>query len=177
MSQPVKYKVMDDYFLGINITRPRTNARLNGDTCVRSLLDRKQKHEEPLYVDNHGCLDNLESGELTHFTPGYKEFEDGFDITEDMSMGDIDEASNSNAQSSSNPSRNSNHAAKLLYTPLPLDLNVTSKEKDLLILMAAYYGDIDRYFRLRRRTQLRKELNCIVRDIYHNTLFAKWWSL
>ena len=63
----------------------------------------------------------------------------------------------------------------LLYTPLPQDL--PTAQKDLLILMAAYYGDIDRYVRLRRPVMIEEESKCVVRGIYHNSMFAKWWSL
>lgn len=40
--------------------------------------------------------------------------------------------------------------------------------------MTAYYGDIDRYVRLRRPVMIKNEMQCIVRGIYHNTMFAKW---
>jgi len=65
----------------------------------------------------------------------------------------------------------------LLYSPLPVDLPTV--HKDLLILMAAYYGDLDRYLRLRRPTamHMRSGIECVVRGIYHNPMFAKYWSL
>jgi hypothetical protein len=63
----------------------------------------------------------------------------------------------------------------LLYMPLPADLPTLNK--DVLILMAAYYGDVDRYSRLRRPHPVVSELDCVVRGIYHNTMFDKWWSL
>jgi hypothetical protein len=62
-----------------------------------------------------------------------------------------------------------------LYNPLPKHL--PNMNKDLLIVMAAYNGDIDRYARLRRPFNVRGEHNCILRGIYHSTIFAKWWSL
>lgn len=46
----------------------------------------------------------------------------------------------------------------LLYNPLPKDL--PTLHKDLLILTAAFCGDIDRYVRLRRPTVIRTEMNC-----------------
>lgn len=64
----------------------------------------------------------------------------------------------------------------LLYSPLPLDLPPVAN-KDVLIHMAAYEGNVDRYARLRRPTPIKDEVPCIVRGIYHNTTFAKWWSL
>jgi hypothetical protein len=60
---------------------------------------------------------------------------------------------------------------------MPLPPHLPNTRKDLLILMAAYYGDINAYSRLRRPTLLPYEDNFIVRGIYHNTMFAKWWSL
>lgn len=63
----------------------------------------------------------------------------------------------------------------LLYSPLPVDLPTVNK--DILILMAAYYGDIDRYVRLQRPVLIPGETACIIRGIFFNTLFAKWWSL
>lgn len=65
-------------------------------------------------------------------------------------------------------------ALELLASPLPFDLPAV--DKDLLILMAAYYGDIDRYVRLRRPEPLQDETDCCIRGIYHNTMFAIWWS-
>lgn len=43
--------------------------------------------------------------------------------------------------------------------------------------MAAYYGDIDRYSRLRRSVEIETEMNCMIRGIYHNTAFTKWCCL
>jgi hypothetical protein len=64
----------------------------------------------------------------------------------------------------------------LLYSPLPLDLPAFEKDKDTLILMAAYDGNIDRYSRLRRPYRVEGETACIVRGIYHHSSFAKWWE-
>jgi hypothetical protein len=63
----------------------------------------------------------------------------------------------------------------LLYSPLPLDL--PKIDKDPLILMAAYEGNVDRYARLRRPKMIPEEAESVIRGIYHNTTFAKWWSL
>jgi hypothetical protein len=61
----------------------------------------------------------------------------------------------------------------LLSSPLPLDLPAINE--DLLILMATYYDDINRYARLRRSEYIHHEINCCVRSIYHNTMSAVWW--
>ncbi|KAG9258055.1 uncharacterized protein F5Z01DRAFT_692989 [Emericellopsis atlantica] len=62
----------------------------------------------------------------------------------------------------------------LLTSLLPVYL--PAKDKDQLILTAAYYGDIDRYTRLWRPKPARAELCCVIRGIYHHPLFALWWS-
>jgi hypothetical protein len=62
----------------------------------------------------------------------------------------------------------------LLSSPLPVDLPAINK--DLLILMAAYYGDIDRFARLRRSENIHHEINCCVRGIDHTITFAVRWS-
>ena len=64
---------------------------------------------------------------------------------------------------------------RLLFTPLPRDLPTV--DEDLLILIAAYSGEIDGYSRLRRPVPVPGELQCVIRGIYHNTFFAKWWSI
>ncbi|KAI1174726.1 hypothetical protein F4777DRAFT_599215 [Nemania sp. FL0916] len=66
--------------------------------------------------------------------------------------------------------------ARLLYTPLPQDLPTVKKR--LLIQMAAFEGNVDRYSRLTTRARAieRSELVCIVRGIYHHTMFARWWA-
>ncbi|KAK0708416.1 hypothetical protein B0H67DRAFT_340411 [Lasiosphaeris hirsuta] len=63
----------------------------------------------------------------------------------------------------------------LLSESLPADL--PTADKDVLILIAAFNGDIDRYARLRRPWLIDKsiKINLCVRDIYHNTFFAQWW--
>lgn len=56
----------------------------------------------------------------------------------------------------------------------PADLPLINK--DDLIYVAAYTGDIDRYARLRRPKMLSSEFGLVVRGIYHNPFLAKWWS-
>jgi hypothetical protein len=53
-------------------------------------------------------------------------------------------------------------------------------KKDLLRQMAAYEGNVYRYNRL-KNTRSQKEMDdtearCVVRDIYHNTMLARWWQ-
>ncbi|KAI9162704.1 sterigmatocystin biosynthesis P450 monooxygenase STCB [Paramyrothecium foliicola] len=61
---------------------------------------------------------------------------------------------------------------ELIDGPLPSDLPTMNKH--LLILMAAYMGNVDRYARLRRPLPVRAELICLVRGIYHSTFMATW---
>ncbi|KAF6839360.1 hypothetical protein CPLU01_01780 [Colletotrichum plurivorum] len=62
---------------------------------------------------------------------------------------------------------------ELFYTPLLSHLPTTNK--DALILMAAYEGNIERYARLRRPQMICDEYEAVIRGIYHNTTFARWW--
>ncbi|KAL3476668.1 hypothetical protein BJX99DRAFT_258215 [Aspergillus californicus] len=98
--------------------------------------------------------------------PGYFFNTPYLDITEDMNL---------DSYTSPLSEQYVDDVSPLLYYPLPVDLPTVNK--DILILMAAYYGDIDRYVRLQRPTLIRREADCIIRGIFHNTLFAKWWSL
>ncbi|KAH0363046.1 hypothetical protein KCU65_g7674, partial [Aureobasidium melanogenum] len=160
MSQPVRYAVMDDYNRTISAT-PRAGACLNGDTAVRRSLAIKQKARIADDVDNSDLDDNGEPFYILELR-GYQT--NTFDITEDMSIDLYD----------------SEHQAAtpillgLLSLPLPMDLPAV--DKDLLILVAAYYGDIDRYARLRRPRPIEYEIDCCVRGAYHSTMFAIWWS-
>lgn len=119
-------------------------GHLNADTAVRSYLDIKTKFEKP---------------DTRHLFRSRRD--SYFDITEDDR---VDEFSTSKPVVTED-------VTPLLYTPLPADL--PTQNKDFLILMAAYYGDVDRYSRLRRPVAVPTEHQCIVRGIYHNTLFAK----
>ncbi|KAJ5151351.1 uncharacterized protein N7482_010603 [Penicillium canariense] len=139
--EPVRYTCIDDYRRCLR-EPPVPGAYLNGDTCVRSMLD------ETLSVD------------------GYPQ-EPIFDITEDWC---IDVEGLRPGQRLVDPEE-----IGLLYNPLPLDLPTV--DKDLLILMAAWSGNIDRYTRLRRPKMHSYELPCVIRGIYHHPFFSKWWSL
>ncbi|EWZ84452.1 hypothetical protein FOWG_12247 [Fusarium oxysporum f. sp. lycopersici MN25] len=114
-------------------------AFLNGDTCVRSTLEKRQ----PVH---------------------HEIFPPPFDITEDWCLA----ADGKRLEERPIPS----DILSLLYAPLPPHL--PSVEKGILIPMAAFTGNIDRYIRLRRPHPLNGEMQCIVRGIYHNTFFAKW---
>ncbi|KAL6231092.1 hypothetical protein BDW75DRAFT_221162 [Aspergillus navahoensis] len=58
-------------------------------------------------------------------------------------------------------------AIPFLYTPLPDELP-TGVHMDLLLLYAAYVGNIDRYVRHRDPNHfIKHEFDCVVRGIYH----------
>jgi hypothetical protein len=147
MSNNIKYEVMNDYSRTINIDKPR-QASLNGDTAIRAYLDLHLN-----YFDFKYCF------------RGPNEY---FNITEDRCVGEDPEGNYP-------PPYIKEDIAKLLYNALPVDLPTVNK--DLLILMAAYNGDVDRYTRLRRPVMIEGELGCLVRGIYHHPFFAKWASL
>ncbi|USW55965.1 hypothetical protein Slin15195_G092840 [Septoria linicola] len=77
-----------------------------------------------------------------------------FNITEDMNIG-ID---NIIQPPTSSRRASKSDLVELLTEPLPQDLPTV--DKDLLICMAAYYGDIDRFVRLRRPKMLDGEAQC-----------------
>ncbi|EWG47509.1 hypothetical protein FVEG_07590 [Fusarium verticillioides 7600] len=132
------YRVMNDYNLCL-FDEPEAGAFLNGDTCVRSTLDKRQ----PVH---------------------HEIFPPPFDITEDWCLG----ADGKRLEERAIPSE----TLALLYAPLPRHL--PRVDKDILILMAAFTGNIDRYIRLKRPRPINGEMQCIVHGIYHNTFFAKW---
>ncbi|KAH8664681.1 hypothetical protein BX600DRAFT_464860 [Xylariales sp. PMI_506] len=96
-----------------------------------------------------------------------------FDITEGGNTTRVPAGHNQTLEEEGGPPLALEHVP-LLYSPLPPDLPTTNK--DALILMAAYEGNIDRYIRLRRPVMIADELHAVVRGIYHSTTFARWWS-
>ncbi|KAI3396829.1 hypothetical protein diail_11658 [Diaporthe ilicicola] len=148
----VRYSVMNDYTLKVDLEHPRKGVFINCDAAVRSMLEirRDLRH-------------HFEPSESSMMPP-----RSNFDITEDGGIDDHDTAARHN------PPLAERHVP-LLYSPLPLDL--PTMNKDVLILMAAYEGNVDRYVRLRRPEMIPEEAEAVIRGIYHNTTFAKWWSL
>jgi len=176
MARPVRYRVFDDYTRTIainnNSASPAAPAYLNGDTAVRARLGAKQAFQppagrrdpdDPAVEGPDRYLKGIELG----FRP------QTFDITEDQSIGERATHDGFWWEEEEEPLRPFEvPMADLLVRPLPPDL--PTGEKNLLILMAAYNGDIDRYARLRRPAMLRAELFCLVRGAYHHPLFAAW---
>ncbi|KAH8434274.1 uncharacterized protein LDX57_011912 [Aspergillus melleus] len=151
MSSPLKYAVMDDYSRSINAESPHP-AFLNADTHVRWKLEWR-------------------------FTPAEDATEEfgpeEIDIEEDRYIGlERDEPDESRYDELNS------QEATLLWQPLPLDL--PTMKKNLLRQMAAYEGSVDRYDRLMNRRSRAAidslEILCVVRGIYHHTMFARWWQ-
>ncbi|KAJ6780967.1 hypothetical protein PWT90_05392 [Aphanocladium album] len=145
MAQPVLYAAMNDYKNSFH-EPPRSGACLNGDTAVVTTL--RFRSEDPNLVPNAW--------------PSY------WDIEED---GYIDEE---NVGHFGEDYYGTVTARELDLLEKPLPSNLPAVNKDVLILMAAYEGNMDRYARLARPSIIHGEEACIARGIYHNTSFAKW---
>ncbi|GKZ32168.1 hypothetical protein AbraIFM66950_001348 [Aspergillus brasiliensis] len=152
MSQPVRFEIMNDYTRTVNIAAPQI-ASLNGDTAVYASLTARTKYYGPRKYKNDPPPWNKYCRD-----PPY------FNITEDWGIDDHDSRA---------PDAPENYIS-LLHNPLPTNLPFIDKDK--LIYVAAYNGDIDRYARLRRPLMLKDEWAMVVHGIYHYPFFAKWWS-
>ncbi|TID01637.1 hypothetical protein CH35J_003440 [Colletotrichum higginsianum] len=174
MDAPVRYKVFDDYALTVSTSAPKP-AFLNADTAVRPYLQETQKFSTPfgLPSDEGTGAELADADELFMYESSRGFIEPTFNITEDMSIDLVgDDGMIETIKKVAPPADEA--ALKLFCQPLPADL--TTCHKDLLILMAAHNGDIDRYHRLRRPRLIDTEIQCIIRGIYHNSLFAQWWK-
>lgn len=153
MSASYRYAIMDDYKRSINIFNPQYPVYLNGDTNVRRMLSRYP--HPPLQLDTESDS-NGDFDQLPCITEAQY-------ISRDINDEDT-------------PVKLRDDEVELLYTPLPQDLPTVNKT--LLIHMAAYHGDIDRYSRLVRRPLYMSKLEflCVVRGIYHQPMFARFWA-
>ncbi|KAH6679950.1 hypothetical protein F5X68DRAFT_244879 [Plectosphaerella plurivora] len=163
LKEPVKWLVMNDYTRTVSADAPLpARFGLNGDTAVRSTLDIKRSLGELGGFWTFGDRGYLALSGGSPFVSSLS-----FNITEDWNI-DAEYGACEDAGTDA-------EMATLLWNPLPDHL--PEGNKDVLILMAAYHGDIDRYARLRRPTRpLPQETACIQRGIYHNTMFARWWA-
>jgi hypothetical protein len=170
--QPMLWQVMDDYGRRVELDSPKHALHgLNGDTAVFSTLELRRDFRRLRLSSRFGISDK------TRLDPPWSVDDElapcYFNITEDWS---VDEYTSTSGNSPESSQVLSEEMTELLWCPLPADLPWGNK--DLLILMAAYHGNIDRYSRLRRPFgALRAERACVIRGIYHSTLFAKWCSL
>ncbi|KAF2965776.1 hypothetical protein GQX73_g7800 [Xylaria multiplex] len=154
ISSPIRYAILNDYTRTVYTGDPskRIVVGLNDNTAVLSSLKtgRLKFDDVPYYATSNGTL-------------GYRYF----NITEDWN---VDEAGGEEEDALPTGGVMSG----LLYLPLPNDL--PPGNKNLLILMAAYHGHVDRYHRLQRPEMLRGEHDALVRGIYHNSMFAMYLS-
>ncbi|RAO67849.1 uncharacterized protein BHQ10_003861 [Talaromyces amestolkiae] len=178
MRKPVRYGIMNDYTREVTLQNLQP-AYLNNDTALVSTLNIKQGITRPSGPEEDSLFQgpktweeakglNLDFDDFDDFIPAPGFEENIFNITEDMNVDDVDPFGDD--VTTEEPKLN--YLPELLYQPLPVDL--PQGNKDVLILMAAYYGNIERYSRLRRPRVIYGELGCLVRGIYHNTMFALW---
>lgn len=148
MSAPQRYAVMDDFTRSVNLDNPQTPAFLNGNMKPRWVLGQRSRPPRNLPDTTADDIDIEEDGFIGQKNLGID------DCDAILGPGDSEQ----------------------LWMPLPPDLPVL--EKRLLTQMAAYEGNVDRYARLMHPRRLRTdiEFNCILRGIYHNTMFARWWA-
>lgn len=152
MAQPCRFAVMNDYFLSVNVSSPECPAFLNGDTVVK-------------WMTNHYPY---WKGEISH-GPGERTRDPIPCITEDHFIKFYPYVEEELIPLLT-------VEVQLQFGPLPRDL--TTVKKTLLIRMAAYHGSIDRYARLARSPLSMGgiEHSCVVRGIYHQSMFAKFWA-
>lgn len=153
MSAPFRYAIMNDYKRSINALNPKSPAFLNGDTNVLHTLEYSCYPAFEVYY--HSLGPHAQYFLCITETKGIKVDSDGERPSVKLTYEEL----------------------QLLYTPLPLDLPTLNKT--LLIEMAAYNGDVDRYARLVRPyiCMLEAEGVCVVRGIHHSPLFARFWAL
>ncbi|GKT45815.1 uncharacterized protein ColSpa_05996 [Colletotrichum spaethianum] len=144
MEAPCRYKVFDNYNRTIDTTASKP-AFLNGDTAIRPYLLETRAFEPPI-----GRMDDEEGGSGTDddeldpwgLGPRRSFIQTRFNITEDMNI-DINGNGGIAGLVATVVPNSDEEALRILCQPLPVDL--TTCHKDLLILMAAYNGDMDRY--------------------------------
>lgn len=149
MATTCRYAVFDDYNLSINLETPKSPAYLNGDTEVRWKLQKRYPLPENLTRSrwHHNYGPSIEEDRCVDVKGAY--WPRAYDYL-------------------------THEESQLLYNPLPPDLPIV--KKNLLIHMAAHEGNVDRYARLARPLEMDTiEELCVVRGIYHHTMFARFW--
>ncbi|KAL4797272.1 hypothetical protein BDV19DRAFT_387446 [Aspergillus venezuelensis] len=138
LSQPVKFEIMNDYTRTVDIVGRRI-AFLNGDTAVYPSLTARTKYYGPREPIFQAMPWNAFCQELPYFN-----------ITEDRGIDDHD----------SKAPEAPEFYLPWVHNPLPSDLPLINKDK--LIQVAAYNGEIDRYPRLRRPRMLKHEWAMVI---------------
>jgi len=159
MAAPARYTVMNDLDRTLDLEHPKP-GHLNGNTAIRALLDNKQEFDRPYgrMAGEEGDSEPDDEDEdewpiwVVYPYPGFNR--EVYNITEDWNI-DLFTTERSREIAP--------EAVSLLYSPLPVDLPTCDKEG--LVLVAAYNGDIDRYARLRGPWMLTSEWQCIVHGI------------
>jgi hypothetical protein len=145
MAAPVRYAVTNDYKRTVQLHMPKSGGCLNADTAVLATLKQRKA-----FGKHYRIMD----------TPWTY-----FDITEDSG---IDEH-----MTKAKPHALTDSEIVLFVSPLPADL--PTMHKDLMILIAAFEGNLDRYARLRRPGQtIDFELHCVLPGIYKSFAMASW---
>lgn len=133
VSQNVRFAVMDDYTRTAKIESPRAGAYLKGDTAVRSTLP-VINVEHPADTGSHYYLDTRQ----LHYRDDHY-----FDIQGDANI-------STTGFPDSDGMRLESEFVDLVWKPLSGDL--PTLKKDVLIVAAAWDGNMDRYQRLRSLT-------------------------
>ncbi|KAJ4015507.1 hypothetical protein NW752_006967 [Fusarium irregulare] len=136
--------------------------------CKREVETCEEDYEYPAYLNGDTevrwrlkARQKLSSDELQDLLPCIEE-----DMHLDIEKQDLDEEHGTL----------SDEEAKLLWQPLPQDLPTV--KKTLLLQIAAYDGNIERFVRLAGggRTLSELDLECVERGILHHSMFARWWA-
>ncbi|KAM3426044.1 hypothetical protein NHJ13734_009702 [Beauveria thailandica] len=139
---------------------------LNGDTAVRPMLVVKQVLTTPSGYEERVISGDPDDDDIDDMF-AHPCFADAtFDITEDLCIDEL---------ASPEPTFGPADLAMAAYLAKPLPADLPAGSKNVLILAAAYAGNMDRYARLRRPRMIDGEAACVARGIYHNPFFATWW--
>ena len=146
MAAPTRFGVMNDYERTVQSHKPKMGACLNADTAVLAALTPRAK-----------------------FTKYFNSPDDSpwryFDITEDKGIGE--------ETVKIEPHDLTESEIALFDSPLPADL--PTMHKNLLILVAGFEGNLDRYARLRRPGRsIDYELHCVLPGVYKSFAMANW---
>lgn len=145
MAAPTRYGVMNDYERTVGSDTPKPGAHLSADTAVLHALTARQVFHK-------------------YYSPPEDSLWCSFNITEDLGIDD-------HTMKFISHTLTDNEIA-LFTSPLPTDLPTMHKE--LLILVAAFEGNLDRWARLRRPGGNPYELLCVLPGIYKSFAMAKW---
>jgi hypothetical protein len=161
MTADVQFDVMDDYERMVKDDSPSPGC-LNGDTVIRRMLEVHYKNH-PYWKEFEACDTDEAASDFLFEDAMWGRGSRHTDITEDAGIAEEDVDFDWPADP---------RLATLLSQPLPKHLSVI--DKDLLIQMAAYDGNIERYSRLRRPHRVSGETAALVHGIHHHTQFALW---